>query len=351
MQAPEPHHASATAPTQPDEANKRTFIHVGFPKSASTYLQRKVFPAMGNLADLTKLEKDDKWRLLQGQMQPAPFRELVNQLIGAPQADRDYRIISYEGLVGHPFRAFSSLYWQVRQRKGWHVDQSAWDPRHVVDLLKGAYPDARIIMIIREQFAWAVSHYKMYWSRGHTSAAIEPLLDDYADPYEQQIQRYMDAFGSDRVLVLPYELLCADTSSFVRSVSRFIDPGFEPKVSEDRVNAAPPLLRDAYYGRAKSILKMNMRRQGQPRSLAQRIAFRASRAWINTGRYTWYAMQHGKQKFKVDVDEQTRRKLRPTLAASNRRVQELTGLDLTPYGYVLDADRDTNPVNNDRADR
>jgi hypothetical protein len=329
----------ASGPAEEEAASldaKRPFIHVGYPKCASTYLQRTVFPALGNLTDLTQAPQEEKWQLLGDEADPAAFRRSVERYTAHREPAADHRLISYEGLVRVPFPAFSELFWQARQSQGWDVTPYTRQSPPIVERLAEAYPDARIMIIVREQFSWAISQYKMYWRRGHTTQSIDELLGRYVEGYDEQVERFMQAFGKDRVLVLPYELLREDAEQFVRSITQFIDPAFEPRITNSRVNAAPSLLRQVHYRRAKSRLKARLKKGGGQAGLARRAAFTAAWMWTASVGRGWYSLRYGGQKDTVELPEATRARLRPRLAASNRRLAALTGLDLERYGYCLE---------------
>jgi hypothetical protein len=50
------------------------FIHIGLSKCASTYLQKTVFPAIGNYSDVAFSPDEDKYYLFRPDMEPEEFR-------------------------------------------------------------------------------------------------------------------------------------------------------------------------------------------------------------------------------------------------------------------------------------
>ena len=318
-----------------DAASVRTFIHIGYPKCASTYLQRTVFPAMGNFADLTKLPHETKWMLFDEKADHNRFRARVVEGIEHHDPNKDYRIISYEGLVPKLFRTFTDLYWKTRHRD---VTRYTYSKQQVAEQLAKAFPEAHIIIIIRKQIDWAISQHKMYWRRGHTSMPVDVYVDRYEDGYDRVIQRYMDLFGVDRVSVVPYELLLQDPTTFVRSVTGVIDPSFEPEISQQRVNYAPDFLRDMNYQRSKRVLKRKMRESD---GLLRRFTLKLAYWGVSLAGRPYYTFRYGRARDEVRISESTLKAIRPALVESNREVERITGLDLGQYGYYVDDGGDT----------
>jgi len=80
---------------------------------------------------------------------------------------------------------------------------------------------------------------------GRESALSEALLQASLEwlrayfEYDRVVGLYEEAFGADRVTVLPYELLHDDVGAFVRALCRIGGVPYRP-FDPGRVNAAPP---------------------------------------------------------------------------------------------------------------
>lgn len=107
---------------------------------------------------------------------------------------------------------------------------SYWDPDNPGDIL--AYnPDARVIVTVRRPSQRAVSHHHFLQRSGMIDE--QPIADYLAagDPedivarsdYRPIIDRYHRAFGPDRVLVLPLELLASDPQAYADRLCTFLD--------------------------------------------------------------------------------------------------------------------------------
>ncbi len=99
-------------------------------------------------------------------------------------------------------------------------------------------PDAKIVILLREPVDRAYSHYLMDVREGRQSKPFyEALMEDSAAPvkvwgsahlyvelglYSEQVGRYLDVFGKNRVRVYLYDDLATNTSGVVRQVCDFI---------------------------------------------------------------------------------------------------------------------------------
>ena len=153
--------------------------------------------------------------------------------------------------------------WAVREREAYealfaaaHPEQqrgesSTWTlysegaPRRIA----AAIPDARIIILLRAPAKRAFSNWTFNYGLGYdeidtfeAALAAEPPRIAGGSPwhhhyvkagmYHDQVKRYLDQFGRDRVLVLLFEDLRADSRAVVRQAFEFlgVDPSFRPNV-------------------------------------------------------------------------------------------------------------------------
>ena len=107
-------------------------------------------------------------------------------------------------------------------------------PDHWARALAGRFPEARILMAIRDQVDWLGSAYRYYVSQ--LASDRRSFLDFCETPkgavllraghYDLTIGAYREAFGAERVAVLRYEALRQDRSEFLASLCSFL--GVEP---------------------------------------------------------------------------------------------------------------------------
>ena len=101
-------------------------------------------------------------------------------------------------------------------------------------------PDAKIIMLLRDPIQRAQSHYLMDYREGliNEPFTVEMLQRDYERSdkgfgvsylyvdlglYYEQVKRYLETFGPDRVLILQFEDMVRDTDAALARVARFLD--------------------------------------------------------------------------------------------------------------------------------
>ena len=183
------------------------YIHVGFPRCASTFLQSEVFPKL-NLCYIKRKEH------LQFNM---TFKSYYNKYILGDHKYRD-KLYSSETIVGLEF----------------------WKPDAFDNTLffSHFFPDANIIIVRRERDSWLSSMYHRYIEREglmdydlwFDTVLNQDLLD--VDGY---IARCKYLF-SGCVLVLDYELLVEDDREFVGRICDFVGVPM-PKYINKIVNA------------------------------------------------------------------------------------------------------------------
>ncbi len=211
---------------------KFVLFHVGLPKAASTFLQKRVFPAV---SDATFLNITSMNAALNQKV-----RSSSTAFLGDPQKSREVIlktkspkvIISAEGFVGDAYQSF--------------LDHDA-----KARALKAIWPEAAILLVIRRQDRFCQSLFGQALRKGFPYSPARFLrLDggtdsrntlvrhfDYrAVDLDRLIATYEELFGEDRVFVIPLELLAADRSAFleqIRSIGGFALPALEDAPSEN----------------------------------------------------------------------------------------------------------------------
>ena len=121
-------------------------------------------------------------------------------------------LFSHEALSGNPTGKIEKL------------------PFTVADNLKKAYPDAKILIIIRNQFDYILSYYTFRVAvKGQEYMKFSKFLK-YADKiglfkklfYHELIEYYHHLFGNENVKVIPMELLKENKTRFIKDIIKFI---------------------------------------------------------------------------------------------------------------------------------
>ncbi len=208
--------------TERPEYSGQIFIHIGWHKSASTYLQEGFFQQIGiNFQPLKQVPTQFAGRapqqdsLIHFVESPSSFDASLMRSMTLPiiESDRDQTtIISHEQISGHPH--------------GYAIIDPAVSARN----LASAYPNARIIAVIRNQWDYILSLYAYRVSiRGHETRSFSRFVtEDGAKglishiEYDQLIGQYVDLFGASNILILPVEMLKSAPDQFFSRLSHFI---------------------------------------------------------------------------------------------------------------------------------
>jgi hypothetical protein len=215
----------------------RPLIHIGYHKTGTSWLQRYLFGRQDRgfapLAPDTDMTPkaaakflsryfiyDEAGRLL------SPFRSRVAEvhdvLSSMQLPDRAKPVISHERLSGNPH-------------------SGGFDAKVIGERLAEAFPDAGVLIIIREQVSMIISTYFQYLKIGESMGIGTYLAQKYDGrrpgftptqfQYHHLVSHYQALFGRESVLVLPYEWFRSDARRFIGLLSAFsgvdIDPDLE----------------------------------------------------------------------------------------------------------------------------
>lgn len=303
------------------------YLHVGLPKTASTFLQKRIFPALDHLivraVPRTGLfrERGDaaaQYRTFacalrrSAALWPAIGDRLFDELLESEDDGRRGLLISDEaigraasrpeGLTAH-LSAFAALA-QTRD-----------------------FARPRIVAFLRRQDHWLASHYAQISNRNARAgqAGFQATIENTLDPTRQRygFGRLLDydalrtalvtVAGEDGVLLLPYEALLAEPEATLRNLLNWLDT---PHTSAGRL--------------ADSNGRVNLRSE------------------VIGGNLTWklrppsFALPHGRRiSLPTQVWPARRISLSPNLSdcilsayeESNRSVAAAVSLDLARWGY------------------
>lgn len=325
----------------------QVFIHIGWHKSASTFLQQGLFRQLGaNFQPLAAFPPAVAGRV--GKL-PALI-DLVEKREGfdppllreAVSADQPLTIISHEEISGH-----SHGYGLI-------------DPFVSARNLHAAFPNGKIIAVVRNQFDYLLSLYCYRVSiRGHEPRTLNRFLRedgaaglDRHIQYDRLIGEYVKLFGAKNVLVLPMEQLRGDEAGFVRRITDFMGlqppaaPGVRSPNESTRLAVAIGIWRplNIVFGLLlKTLLVLSGKR------LADVAPQKLKIYPLLPLRYRYYAFKRAmtarlNRRFakgrKLDVtDIGDRERLEALFAESNARLKALGVIDwdMAAYGYPLKA--------------
>lgn len=181
---------------------KPLLIHVGYHKTATTWMQRRLFlPALGYQQIMDHEEVFAHFVRPHGFAYDAAAAALaVTRAVAAAPQDV-VPVISSEILCGHPF-------------------YGARESTEVAQRLHAAAPHARILISIREQVGAISSTYMQFLQRGgeltpqaffaEAPVVGYPAFSHAHFRYDRFLRLYADLFGAENVLVCNQEQLVKD---------------------------------------------------------------------------------------------------------------------------------------------
>lgn len=303
--------------------NPRPLIHVGYHKTGSSWLQAHLFGADGSSFELPWTVDQIARQLVD----PHPFEfdpDAVRSAIesGLRQSIEAGRtpVMSCEELSGNP-------------QSGGYANQL------VADRLHRIVPEARILIVIREQRSMIRSCYRQYVRMGGVASLARYLhptsvgprvprfrFDNFA--YHHLIGHYQSLFGADQVQVLPFEALRADQTSFVRSITSFAGVPVPEGLPTERVYASHSGCTAALQRQLNRLFGHTSVNPGAP---------------LHTWRLKWWYEQLDRilpaslgRWFDGRLDRQIEHAVGDRYVRSNRDLVRMTDLDLASFGYMMD---------------
>jgi sulfotransferase family protein len=194
-------------------------VHIGYHKTGTNWLQRHFFgdPRTG-LQWVGKSGGDHPVRRL---VRARPFefdsavaRAHFHPLLSPVEDDGLLPVVSYERLSGHPF-------------------SGGYDSKEIASRLKDVFPEAKVLVVIREQRSMIVSTYKQYVKAGgpcslpgfvappRSTSMRVPWFDFAHFEYEHLLRHYRTLFGEKQVLALAFDQFVRDPQGFVTAIGRF----------------------------------------------------------------------------------------------------------------------------------
>jgi hypothetical protein len=308
-------------------------VHIGYHKTASSWLQRHVFgnPKTG-LQTIGKLGPDH------------PVRQLVR---ARPlEFDAAAMCVLFEPLL-QPVRDAGLVPVVSWERLSGHAVSGGYDSKELANRVREVFPEATILVVIREQRSMIVSTYKQYVIGGGPNSLeaflAPPLSQNVRLPgfdlrhfeYHHLLRHYRSLFGDDSVLALPFEQFVREPHDFVAAIGQFAG-----RPIDDALIAAMPF--DDVHRPSPSALALEMRRRRnrcvrselnpvplelQPYKRLMKLMQAAAEQPLVRDRLGARATSKLKESVAATVGDRYRE--------SNRATAELTGLDLAGYGWTI----------------
>lgn len=312
-------------PARPD------IVHVGMHKTATTWLQRRLFPTARNFRMVPEPEIIDT--LLNTDAMSFDAESARKRLRGDGSDPRPL-LISQEELSGNPHAG--GLF-------GCFTREAAW---RIADTL----PGAQVVLVLREQVDMIATAYRQYVHDGGTYGPRRYLeagrrrggafRTGYKIPgfsfahfdYEARVRLYESAFGAENLHVYLYEDLRRDGDGFVaRLVSDLgleLDDALADTSRRDNVSLGRRLM-----PLARGLNHFTLKNVAHKRCIVDIIpSHRVVRAALTP----FNALAGGPAGPEHLFDAETIASMRSRYAPGNTRLAEARGLDLKARGYAVE---------------
>ncbi|GIT93271.1 hypothetical protein JANAI61_37290 [Jannaschia sp. AI_61] len=303
---------------------RRVLFHVGYHKTATTWMQRMLFTPAHGYAQIAGHGEADKFIMRPHGLvfDPSPMGDHIDRALAALPPDQT-PVISSEILSGHPFEG------------GQGSDVLA-------ERIAQIAPNARILISIRAQMRILPSVYMQYLLRGGTqrpaaffAGTDEPGYLGFSPlhfEYDRLVAHYQGLFGVENVHVLTQESLRDDMDGAAARLATFAGNGaFGGLVPEARAVNAPsypeyavPVLRRVNQVQASTLNPAPLIRLGRtPKGLYKGLGYLLKRPLARR--------LLGQRR---PVSDHVRDRFAGVFDASNQRLAELMAhqaLDLSAY--------------------
>ena len=300
-------------------------VHLGLHRTGSTWFQTRVLDGRdGRPVNACADRAESTRRLVLARdldYDPSSTRDWAAEAFARAAREGHAPVMSNERFSGNP-------------AAGWN------DAERTARRIADAIPDAKVLLVVREQ----VDLLRSIWLQQIRIGGICGIEDflrppepgdhrlPVPDPSFLMFDRYVDlldeAFGRDRVLVLPFEMLRSDTGAFLARVAAFSGIPMPPPADAGPVYAAPSLLWSAVMRRVNLLsCRTSLHRAPPFPSLhgpGKRLAGLADRL----------ATARGERRRRARATSAIRQRLASLpLVDSNRRLGERLSLDLADFGW------------------
>ena len=311
-------------------------IHIGLRKSGTNWLRHNLFG------------RDDRGFCVPGDMTiPGPVRGRAFKQLFMDSKDR---LVPDEEFDAEALRKqLDPLVVPAGKRAvftagrlGGHPFSNGFDRGQICNRIKQVFPNARILIVIREQRSMILSSYIEHLECGGgnslkryidgKSDTSSPTLTYHFFKYDRLVRLYQSAFGAENVLMLPMEMIGAAPQDYIDRICKFVNIDspenmpFQKKANERKtyfpyvaLRRIVPLIRSSRInGYSPSLLGRKRGRKFQRKML--NAMSKVVPRWLD---------ERAKKRLQQQIEDLTK----DTYVASNRELEKLIGLDLGAFGY------------------
>lgn len=300
-------------------------LHVGYPKTASTYLQETIFSNRAFGMELAGGKESRsyliKWFRTDDQylFNPLSIVQSMERLEEPIRLRGVVPVWSEETLLGNPFTR--------------HYD-GAW----TLSKLRSLRKPFKTLITIRKQNDFCLSAYREHLKfhrhslrdfigTGSEARSYQSILHWEYLCFDIAVRRYRDAFGPRNVVVLPQELLNSNPDGFLEQLTSFVDIPKVPSAPTHRRNVG---LGGSALVSARYLNALFVRSPlGQNMSFFEKLSRRLQRFIHRSSPRELDAYIEGKWRAQIED------RYGSIYQESNDRLQSMIDVDLAQFGYRL----------------
>jgi hypothetical protein len=195
-------------------------VHVGYHKTATTWLQRDVFPHHPRLHPY-----------VEGRVWNDPFLHCI-----VAETDREFDAerarVAYEtGLLRLAGLGPSDVVVVSAERLSGHAASGGYDTYRIAGRLHATLPEARVLIVVRSQIDMIESEYRQLVGEGYPGRISSLWSSDRWKTtafdlghyeYDGLVREYQQRFGADQVAVFTYEGIVAERDRFLDRLADFL---------------------------------------------------------------------------------------------------------------------------------
>jgi len=304
-------------------------LHLGYHKTATTWLQNVVFSdeTLGFISPWgaqAGIAVDEFVLANPFRFDATRARSRFEEGLADAREKALVPVLSNEALCGQPVSGGRFAY-----------------GKFVVERLRETFPEGKVLIVVREQRGALLSHYREYIANGFhgdlarfiggpelpPGFAPDCPLDHFE--YDGLVGHAQSLFGTDRVLVLPFEMLKEERERFLAELYRFVGRRARPVPDRPPERIGVKGLGLAFK-QACNRINFGQSDWARPRQSISARAVSKAAGWVERlAPDAWQGAYEERLRQYIEAQMGGR------YARSNARLEQLTGLELGQYGYAL----------------
>ncbi len=216
-------------------------IHIGYHKTASSWLQQKLFTQ-----ESTAFEPLSKTAKGPSTLAEKFIYDVDHYLLSPFDYNEKAILDAFEFIIKNKKNINSKIPVISHERLSGNPHSGGFDSKKIAVMLKRIFPNAKILINIREQKSLILSNYFQYLSIGGTDS-LEKYLNTKYDgkrpffspnhfDFLPLVKKYYNLFGKNNVLVLPYEKFKETPLSWMGELEKFLDIKLLDKIDDETFN-------------------------------------------------------------------------------------------------------------------